>query len=99
MNVVLERCDCLGVRAVDYLVHLCAGAPKGFHLNKADYFLRDGTFVPKGSKWVRNRSRNPLNPRALQRAVARVDAGKTWQGKLHEIETGKYTKAGNRKTC
>jgi hypothetical protein len=76
-----------------------AGAPKGFHLNKADYFLRDGTFVPKGSKWVRNRSRNPLNPRALQRAVARVDAGKTWQGKLHEIETGKYTKAGNRKTC
>lgn len=74
-----------------------AACPKGFHANKADYFLKDGTFIPKGTRCVKNRSRNPLNPRALRRAVARVDAGKTWQGKLAEISTGKYTAAGNRK--
>jgi hypothetical protein len=71
--------------------------PRGFHPNKADYWLQDGTYVPKGSRCVKNRSRDPLNPRALRRAVARVDADKTWQSKLSEIETGKYTKAGNRK--
>lgn len=73
--------------------------PSGYHLNRADYWLKDGTFVPKGSRYVKNRRRNPLNPNALRRAVARIDAGKTWQSKLHEIETGKYTKAGNRKAC
>lgn len=71
--------------------------PKGFHPNKSDYFLRDGTFVAKGSKFVKNRRRNPLNPRALRRAISRIDAGKIWQGKLHEISTGKFTAAGNRK--
>jgi len=73
--------------------------PSGYHLNKADYFLRDGTFVPKGTRYVKNRRRDPLNPRALRNAIARVDAGKTWQGKLREIETGKYTKAGAKKSC
>lgn len=75
------------------------GAPKGYHLNKSDYWLKDGTFVPKGSRYVKNRRRNPLNPTALRRAVGRVDAGKIWQAKLHEIETAKFTKAGNRKAC
>jgi len=28
-----------------------------------------------------------------------VDAGKVWQGKLREIETGRYTKAGSKKDC
>jgi hypothetical protein len=72
--------------------------PKGYHANRASYFLKDGTFIAAGSKCVKNRSRNPLNPRALRRAVGRVDAGKVWQGKLHEIETAKYSKAGNKKT-
>lgn len=71
--------------------------PKGFHPNKSAYFLRDGTFVAKGSKFVKNRRRNPLNPRALRRAIGRIDAGKIWQGKLHEISTAKFTAAGNRK--
>lgn len=71
--------------------------PGGFHPNKASYFLRDGTFVPEGSRCVKNRRRNPMNPRALRRAVSRVEMGKKWQGKLREIETGRYTKAGNRK--
>jgi len=71
--------------------------PSGHHLNKSAYFLRDGTFVPEGTRWVKNRHRNPLNPRALRRAISRIDAGKVWQGKLHEISTGKFTAAGNRK--
>lgn len=70
---------------------------KGYHLNKTSYFLKDGTFVPEGSRLVKNRRRNPLNPRALRRAIARIDAGKVWQAKLHEISTAKYTAAGTRK--
>lgn len=73
--------------------------PSGTHPNKSDYFLKDGSFVPKGSRCVKNRRRNPLNPDALRRAVGRIDAGKVWQAKLREIETAKYTKAGNEKSC
>lgn len=71
--------------------------PSGFHPNKSDYFLKDGTFVAKGTRCVKNRSRNPLNPRALRRAVSRIDAGKVWQEKMRGIETDKFTKAGKRK--
>jgi len=74
-----------------------AGLQKGFHLNKSDYFLRDGTFVPAGTRQVRNRRRNALNPKALRRAVSRIDAGKVWQGKLAEISTKKFTAAGKPK--
>ena len=73
-------------------------APSGFHLNKSDYFLKSGEFVPKGTRLVKNRRRDPLNARALKRAVARVDAGKVWQGKLAEISTKKYTAAGKKKS-
>ena len=71
--------------------------PGGYHLNKSSYWLKDGTYVPKGTRWVKNRRRDPLNPKALRRAISRVDAGKVWQAKLRDIETGKYTKAGKRK--
>lgn len=72
-------------------------AAKGFHLNKSDYFLRDGTFIAAGTRMVKNRRRNALNVKALRRAVGRIDAGKIWQGKLAEISTGKFTAAGKRK--
>lgn len=72
-------------------------AAKGYHLNKSSYFLRDGTFVAEGTRMVKNRRRNALNARALRRAVARIDAGKTWQGKLAQISTAKYTAAGKHK--
>lgn len=52
-----------------------ARAP-GIHLNKTSYFLRSGTFVPAGTKWVKNRRRNSLNPRALSRSIARVEGFK-----------------------
>lgn len=61
------------------------GAPKGYRLNKTSYFLRDGTFVPKGTKWVRVRRRNPLNPRALSRSISRISSAKKAANKLGRI--------------
>jgi len=46
--------------------------PKGYHANKTSYFLQDGTHVPAGSRWVKNRRRNPFNPRALSHAMGRI---------------------------
>lgn len=48
----------------------------GYHLNKSDYFLRDGSFIPAGTKWVKNRRRNALNPRALSRSMSRITSAK-----------------------
>lgn len=70
--------------------------PSGFHANKSSYFTLAG-HVPKGSRCVRNRRRNPMNPRALDRAISRVDSGKRLQSKLASITTAKYTAAGARK--
>lgn len=50
--------------------------PSGFHPNKTSYFLKDGTFVEKGTRCVKNRRRNPLNPRAASRAISRIESGK-----------------------
>jgi hypothetical protein len=60
-------------------------APSGYHWNKSDYFLMDGTFVPKGTKLVKNRRRNSLNPRALDRAIGRVSGAKKASKKLGRI--------------
>jgi len=88
-----------GATGLEVAINGNGACPSGSHPNKSDYFLKTGEFVAKGSRCVKNRRRNPLNPRALTRAVARIDAGKIWQGKLHEISTGKFTAAGTRKTC
>jgi len=63
----------------------------GYHLNKSSYFLLDGTFVPEQSRWVRNRRRNPFNPRALDRAMGRITSAKRGAAKLGRITI--------RKTC
>lgn len=57
----------------------------GYHLNKSDYFLKDGTFIAKGSVWVKNRRRNPFNPRAIDRAIGRVSAAKRATARLGRI--------------
>ena len=49
-----------------------SGCPRGTHLNKSDYFLKDGTFVAAGSRFVTNRTRNPYNKRAATRAASRL---------------------------
>ena len=52
----------------------------GFHANKSAYYRRSpqGTviFHPRGTVCVRNRRRNPLNPRALSRSLSRMASAK-----------------------
>lgn len=57
----------------------------GYHWNKTGYFLKDGTWVEKGTKQVKNRRRNPLNPRALDRSMSRITSAKRASKKLGRI--------------
>jgi len=50
-------------------------APRGFHLNKSSYFLRDGTFIQRGTQFVRNRRLNNANGRAQAKAITRLEKG------------------------
>lgn len=56
--------------------------PAGCHPNKADYFLKSGSFVARGTRCVRNRRRNPLNPRALDRAISRIGSAQNAVARL-----------------
>ena len=47
------------------------GCPKGYHRNKSDYYTQQG-FHPAGSKCVKNRRMNVVNPRALRRGIRRA---------------------------
>lgn len=59
--------------------------PSGYHVNKSSYWLMDGTFVPEGTKWVKNRRRNPANSRATNRAISRVASAKKHAQTLSRI--------------
>lgn len=59
--------------------------PAGYRANKTSYFLKDGTYVEKGTRWVKIRRRNPLNPRALDRALGRVKSAKRLSKKLSKV--------------
>lgn len=48
------------------------GCPKGYHRNKSDYWTKSEGFVAAGSKCVRNRRMNVVNPRALRRGIRRA---------------------------
>lgn len=60
-------------------------APTGFHLNRTSYFLQTGEFVEKGSRFVRNRRRNPGNMRAADRAISRIESAKRMARRLGRI--------------
>jgi len=47
--------------------------PRGFHLNRSSYFLRDGTFVEKGSRFVKNRRLNEANGKANNHSIRRLE--------------------------
>lgn len=47
--------------------------PTGYHLNKSTYMLRNGAVRHAGTEWVRNRTMNPCNVRALRRGMRRVE--------------------------
>ena len=67
--------------------------PAGCHPNKSDYFLKGGSFIPRGTRCVRNRRRNPLNPRALDRAISRIGSAQNAVARL-----GFQKKAPRRRT-
>lgn len=56
------------------LVGAGQGTPctSGYHYNKSRYYSTRYGVIEKGSVCVKNRRRNPLNPRALSRAMSRV---------------------------
>jgi len=64
-------------------------AAGGYHLNKSDYFLKSGEYVPAGTRWVRNRKRNPANARATSRAISRVVGAKKYATSLSRISIRK----------
>jgi len=61
------------------------GCPAGFHPNKTSYFLQSGELVEEGSRCVRNRRVNPMNPRALSRSIRRVESAKRVSKRLARI--------------
>jgi len=61
------------------------GCMSGFHPNKSSYFLQNGTFIQKGTKCVKNRRRNSLNPRALDRAIGRIVGAKKKEETIKRI--------------
>lgn len=63
--------------------------PAGYRPNKSSYFLKSGEFVPKGTRCVKVRRRNPLNPRAADRAISRITSAKKAAAKLNRITVRK----------
>jgi len=61
------------------------GCASGFHPNKSAYFLKNGTFVEAESRCVKNRRRNPLNPRAASRAISRLESAKKAVSRINRI--------------
>jgi len=66
-----------------------ARVPQGYHLNKSGYWRGAGgmnpEWIPKESIFVKNRKRNPLNPRAFDRAFGRIKSAKNFGKKLSRV--------------
>lgn len=60
-------------------------APKGYHVNKTGYFLKTGEYIPPGTRWVRDRKRNPLNPRAWDRAYGRLKSANNFKKRMAKV--------------
>ena len=71
------------------------GAPSGYHVNKTAYWRHDEAgewqFIPAESRWVKNRRRNPLNPRAASKAIGRLESLKK--------ATARFSRITIRKKC
>jgi len=65
------------------------GSAGGYHLNKTSYFLLSGEYVPAGTRWVKNRKRNPANARATSRAISRITGAKNYAKSLSRISIRK----------
>jgi len=71
---------------------MMAGKPSGvagYHWNKSGYFLKSGEYVAPGTKMVKNRRRNPANPRATSNAITRIKGAKRYAKSLSAISIRK----------
>lgn len=72
--------------------------PRGFHPNKHGYFLSSiATWIQPGTVWVPNRRRNPLNPRALHKSMARLISAKHAVKKLGLLDVPRRHHSRQRK--
>jgi len=58
----------------------------GYHYNRTGYFTKRYGWIEKGTVCVKNRRRNPLNPRALSKALSRLTSAKRAVTVLDRIE-------------
>lgn len=73
-------------------------APKGYHLNKhALPACKSHGAVPARSIYVRNRRMNPLNPRALRKALHREKSARKLMSKLHVFHRAAPARRRSRK--
>ena len=64
--------------------------PKGYVRNKSAYYRMDPqtgqiVHIPRGAVWRRMRRTNPLNPRALDRAITRIGSAKRAEDTLKRV--------------
>jgi len=62
--------------------------PKGRHPNRSSYFLKNGTWIPKETRCVANRRRNPDNGKASLKAARRLIARKRRQDTVDKALKG-----------
>ena len=58
----------------------------GYHWNRTGYYTKSRGWVERGTVCVKNRRRNPLNPRALSKALSRLTSAKRAVTVLDRIE-------------
>lgn len=73
--------------------------PKGFHVNRSAYCLKNGERVEKGERCVRNRSRNNDNGRAAMRAARRLIGRKKHQDRIDKALRGLAPRRGGRRSA
>lgn len=62
-----------------------AACQRGYHFNRTGYFTKKYGYIEKGTVCIKNRRRNPLNPRALSRAMSRLESAKNASKALSRI--------------
>lgn len=68
---------------------------RGTHVNKSRYRTLGGELVEAGTRCVKNRRMNPLNPRALNRAMRRIKSAKSAARFLERIHIGARPSRGS----
>jgi len=91
-SVIPEVYGTTGAEMGGFSPAMQAGKPcpiQGYHWNKSGYFLLSGEYVAPGTKMVKNRRRNPANPRATSNAITRIKGAKRYAASLSSISIRK----------